>query len=119
MELCVIKGNFKFGIRVPFLFQLHPMKQNYTLVSSFLFNCELLLVTSYAVVEFCAQSFSVYARDTSAQGILFRVYVFTTLHFAFLSFISLASYLFYFSFFSGLSSHVQVSLRWLFTICVV
>lgn len=69
MELCVIKGNFKFGIRVPFLFQLHPMKQNYTLVSSFLFNCELLLVTSYAVVEFSAQSFSVYARDTSAQGI--------------------------------------------------
>jgi LMBR1 domain-containing protein 1 len=80
MELCVIKGNFKFGIRVPFLFQLHPMKQNYTLVSSFLFNCELLLVTSYAVVEFSAQSFSVYARDTSAQGtILFACSVLTIL----------------------------------------
>jgi LMBR1 domain-containing protein 1 len=24
--LCVIKGNFKFGLRVPFLFEIHPMK---------------------------------------------------------------------------------------------
>jgi len=69
LELCVIKGNFKFGIRIPWLFQLHPMKQNATLISSFLVNAELLLVGSFAVVEFSAKSFSVYARVTSAISI--------------------------------------------------
>lgn len=24
--LAVIKGNFKFGMRIPFLFEIHPMK---------------------------------------------------------------------------------------------
>lgn len=69
LELCVIKGNFKFGIRIPWLFSLHAMKKNATLVSSFLVNCELLLVSSFAVVEFSAKSFSVYARVTSAISI--------------------------------------------------
>jgi LMBR1 domain-containing protein 1 len=23
---CVFKGNFKFGLRIPFLFTIHPMK---------------------------------------------------------------------------------------------
>jgi len=69
MELCVMKGNFKFGIRIPWLFQLHPMKKNATLVSSFLVNCELLLVASFAVVEFSAKSFSVYGRVTSAISV--------------------------------------------------
>lgn len=68
LELCVIKGNFKFGIRIPWLFALHPMKQNGTLVSSFLVNAELLLLSSFAVVEFSAKSFSVYARVTSAMS---------------------------------------------------
>jgi len=66
LEICVIKGNFKWGIRIPWLFQLHPIKQNATLVSSLLVNAELLLVSSFAVVEFSAKSFSVYARITSA-----------------------------------------------------
>jgi len=75
LELCVIKGNFKWGIRIPWLFQLHAMKQNMTLVSSFLVNAELMLVASFAVVEFSAKSFSLYARVTSAIS-LFNVAIY-------------------------------------------
>ena len=28
---CVMKGNFKFGVRIPFIFSIHPMKYIYNL----------------------------------------------------------------------------------------
>lgn len=61
---CVIKGNFKFGMRVPFIFTLHPMKPNATMLNSFLFNAGLVCLASVAVTQFCTQSFRLYARLT-------------------------------------------------------
>lgn len=61
---CVIKGNFKFGMRVPFIFSLHPMKPNGTMLNSFLFNAGLVGLASVAVTQFCTQSFRLYARLT-------------------------------------------------------
>lgn len=46
---CTYKGNIKFGLRIPFLFTIHPMKENETFMNSFLFNVNLLLITSVAV----------------------------------------------------------------------
>lgn len=83
---CVIKGNFKFGLRIPFIFSIHPMKYFFffinsiyniyfflrvgeTLMSSFLFNTLLLLVASITVVQFCANAFSAYNNNTSIYGI--------------------------------------------------
>lgn len=61
---CVIAGNFKFGLRVPFIFKLHPMKPNGTMLNSFLFNVILIGLSSVAVTQFCTQSFNLYARLT-------------------------------------------------------
>ena len=65
---CVIKGNFKFGLRIPFLFAIHPMKVGDTMMSSFMFNVMLLLLSSVTVVGLCATAFSVYANMTSISG---------------------------------------------------
>lgn len=46
---CTYKGNLKFGLRIPFLFTVYPMKENETFMNSFLFNANLLLITSVAV----------------------------------------------------------------------
>lgn len=61
----VIKGNFTFGLRVPLLFTVHPMKPEGTLMNGFLFNCLLILLSSVGVVQFCADSFDLYLRSTS------------------------------------------------------
>jgi len=59
------KGNFKFGIRIPFCCAIHPMKVNDTLMNSFLFNVWLILICSISVTQFCSEAFSQYTRLTS------------------------------------------------------
>ncbi|EGR30777.1 lmbr1-like conserved region family protein, putative [Ichthyophthirius multifiliis] len=66
---CVQKGNIKFGLRIPFIFTLHPMKVNETWMNSFLFNINLVLICSVAVCQFCAKAFSQYARLTAIDNI--------------------------------------------------
>jgi LMBR1 domain-containing protein 1 len=68
----VIKGNFKFGLKIPFIFEIHPMKVGETMMNSFLFNCLLLLFASMAVVQFCTAAFSEYTTFT-AIDIIFNV----------------------------------------------
>lgn len=51
---CTQKGNLKMGVRIPFLFTLHPMKINETFMNSFLFNVLLILMSSVAIVQFCS-----------------------------------------------------------------
>jgi len=65
----VIKGNFKFGLRIPFLFEIHPMKVGDTLMNSFLFNSLMLLLCSMAVVQFCSAAFEQYSRFTGIDEI--------------------------------------------------
>lgn len=71
---CVLKGNFKFGLRVPFLFAIHPMKYNGTMMNAFLFNAELLLLSSVTVVQFCTMAFSQYNRLTGID-VIFNIAV--------------------------------------------
>lgn len=58
----VTKGNMKFGVRIPFLFTLHPMKPNETLMNSFLFNVWIILISSIAVIQFLTTVFEQYVR---------------------------------------------------------
>lgn len=51
---CVIKGNFKFGLRLIFI-PIYPMRLGDTMMTSFLFNTMLILFSSVAVTQFCAQ----------------------------------------------------------------
>eukprot|EP01117_Protostelium_nocturnum_P014185 TRINITY_DN536_c0_g1_i1.p1 TRINITY_DN536_c0_g1~~TRINITY_DN536_c0_g1_i1.p1 ORF type:complete len:495 (-),score=126.51 TRINITY_DN536_c0_g1_i1:219-1703(-) len=60
-----IKGNFKFGLRVPLLFSIHPMKIGETMMNSFLFNVMLLLMSTLVVLQFSSLSFSLYSRFTT------------------------------------------------------
>jgi len=69
---CVIKGNFKFGLRVPFIFSIHPMKVGETLMNAFLFNTLLMLLASVTVVQFCTNAFNLYNRLTGIDS-LFNV----------------------------------------------
>lgn len=61
-----VKGNFKLGLR--FLFwKIYPMEINNTLMNAFLVNTWLLLLCSVPAVQFCTQSFPIYARYTEVD----------------------------------------------------
>jgi len=62
--LATVKGLFRFGLRIPFC-RVFPMEWGNTLMNAFLANTWLVLLCSIVVVQFCATSFPVYARDTS------------------------------------------------------
>jgi len=66
---CVMRGNFKFGIRIPAVFAVHPLKIEGTLTTGILINGGLLLLCSVSVVKFCTDSFSLYARLTVVNSI--------------------------------------------------
>lgn len=64
-----LQGQIALGLRLVF-FQIHPMKKHDTLVNSFLFNASLLLLTSYAVLQFVTRSFQDYAPLTSINALM-------------------------------------------------
>ena len=49
MQICLVKGNCVFGIRIPFLVKVHPMVINKTYMNSMLFNCNLMLLAASAI----------------------------------------------------------------------
>lgn len=63
-----ITGCFKFGLRVACI-QLHPMILGKTYMSSMLFNVGLVLLCALPVVQFSAQAFSEYARNSTINQI--------------------------------------------------
>ncbi|CEL97760.1 unnamed protein product [Vitrella brassicaformis CCMP3155] len=66
---CVVKGCFKFGMRIFFLFPIHPMKPHETHMNTFLFNVMLILISAGAIVQFSQDAFAEYARLTDADVI--------------------------------------------------
>lgn len=73
--VCCIKGNFKFGMRLFFLFPIHPMRVGNTLMSAFLFNCSLILICCFAVVQFCTTAFNDYTSQNTAINAMFALSV--------------------------------------------
>ena len=65
---CVVKGCTKFGLNL-LLFTVHPMKLHGTLMNSFLFNTNLILIASVSCVQFCAMSFRDYAANTAVDAL--------------------------------------------------
>ena len=66
--MCVIKGNVKVGFRL-LLWTVYPMRLGNTLMSAFLFNVNLIMLSSIAVIQFCAKAFDGYAAETSVSDI--------------------------------------------------
>jgi LMBR1 domain-containing protein 1 len=65
----VIEGNLKFGLRIPFLFAIHPIKKAETYMDAWLFNTGLIMLASVGVSHFLSLSFTVYARLTANNAI--------------------------------------------------
>ena len=68
MVAITVKGCAKFGLNL-LVISVHPMRVGGTLMSSFLFNVALILLSTQAVIQFCAQAFAVYAESTEVQDI--------------------------------------------------
>ena len=66
---CVIKGNFKFGIRLLCCWQVFPMKKNGTYMNTFLFNVTLILLASVSITQFCSDCLEDYVAFTDINMI--------------------------------------------------
>lgn len=64
MILVTMKGNIKFGLRF-LLGAVHPMRPHGTLMSSFLFNMALILLSTFAILQFSSTAYSEYANNTA------------------------------------------------------
>ena len=67
--LCVIKGNFKFGVRILCCWEIYPMKKDGTYMNSFLFNVTLILLASCSITQFCADCLEDYVSFTDINMI--------------------------------------------------
>ena len=66
---CVIKGNFKFGVRLLCCWQVFPMKKNGTYMNTFLFNVTLILLASCSITQFCSDCLEDYVAFTDINMI--------------------------------------------------
>ena len=62
------KGAAKFGTRF-FLISVHPLEAGKTLLNSFMFNVQLVLLCVLPTVQFTTQAFAEYARYSEADVI--------------------------------------------------
>ena len=65
--IITVKGNFKFGLRIMILGQIHPMKKDNTYMNSILFNVLLVMLTSVSVIQFSIRAFGEYTSMTDAD----------------------------------------------------
>lgn len=68
-QICLIKGNTVFGIRVPFVLKVHPLVVNKTYMNSLLFNANLMLLASLSTSLLALWAFPTYLASSSL-GIL-------------------------------------------------
>lgn len=66
--LAASKGAAKFGTRF-FLISVHPLEKGKTLLNSFIFNVQLVLLCVLPTVQFATNAFNAYAVYTSASVI--------------------------------------------------
>ncbi len=65
LQVCLIKGNTIFGIRVPFLIKFHPLILNKTYMNSLLFNCNIMLLASMSTSLLSLWAFPKYLSRSS------------------------------------------------------
>jgi len=63
---CVVKGNFRLGVRFLFI-KLYPMEIGNTLMNAFLFNTWIILLCAVPAVQFCVTAFPIYTSNTQAS----------------------------------------------------
>ena len=63
-----IKGCTKVGLSL-LVFTVRPMRPGATLMNDFLFNVALVLLSTNAAIQFCAQAFALYANESAIHQI--------------------------------------------------
>lgn len=71
LQICVVKGNLVFGLRIPFILKFHPMKMNKTFLNSFGFNINLMLLASVATSQLATSVFPKYLQNSYLYKTLF------------------------------------------------
>lgn len=69
LVFAVMKGNFKVGLRLFFLIQVHPMKLHRTYMNTFLFNTILIMLSTLGSIHFIILLFADYMRLTTGLTI--------------------------------------------------
>lgn len=72
--VCLMKGNFKFGVRILCCWSIYPMKKDGTYMNSFLFNISLILIGSCSITQFCADCLTDYVAFTDID-LVFNIQV--------------------------------------------
>lgn len=75
LQGCAVKGNITFGLRIPFIISFHPMKRDRTYLNSFLFNVNIMMLSSIATTQLTVITFPTYLK-LSYLGQFFRTQVF-------------------------------------------
>ena len=65
--LCVMKGNFRFGLKFTIFCAVFPVEMGGTLLNAFLVNTWLILLSSIVVVQFGVISFPIYTENTAVN----------------------------------------------------
>lgn len=66
LQWCVVKGNFRLGIRF-LVFKMYPMEVGNTYMSAFLANIWVLCLCVFPLVQFIVTAFPIYARYTAIE----------------------------------------------------
>lgn len=64
MQVCLVKGNTVFGLRIPFVIKFHPLKLNKTYMNSLLFNSNMMMLSSVATSVMAVWAFPTYLQNT-------------------------------------------------------
>lgn len=64
LQGCSVKGSIVFGIRIPFVITFHPMIKDRTYLNSFLFNVNLMMLTSIGTTQLTVLTFPSYLNES-------------------------------------------------------
>lgn len=64
LQGAAVKGNIVFGLRIPFVISFHPMKKDRTYLNSFLFNINIMMLSSIATTQLTVIAFPTYLAES-------------------------------------------------------
>jgi hypothetical protein len=74
LQVCLVKGNTIFGVRIPFVIKVHPLTLNKTYMNSLLFNSNLMLLASLSTTLLALWAFPTYLQNSSLAVITNRAF---------------------------------------------
>jgi hypothetical protein len=76
LQICLLKGYTKFGLRIPFIISFHSMRINKTYMNSLLFNTNMMMLASVATSLVSVMVFPNYLKNTYLSRALYNQFDF-------------------------------------------